>query len=424
MDNYTFNELSKIAELANAKRLHNAAYYTSQDICYTIINDLPDFPNKNSIKILEPSVGTGNFLPLLFYKYQHKKSVQIDLVDIDQFSIRLLKLLLNKLNIPRNFMLNFINKDFLHGGTCYCKQYDLVIGNPPFKKVTKQKELLANYKNGMFNTDTNNLFSFFIEKSLLLGDYVALIVPKSLLSTPEFDKTRELLNRHRLIKICDYGEKAFKIKIETIGIIVKTISGKGKTSNDKHVKVESYILGEIHRVSQLYICDSTYPYWLIYRNDFFDNVAKKTTFNVFSVFRDRQITNKLLSNRGKYRVLKSRNIESNRTRKLNGYDCYIDNLDGLSVAKFLNKREVVMIPNLTYNPRACFLPRNTIADGSVALATPINERSISKDDLAYYATNEFRAFYKIARNWCTRSMNIDSNAIFFFGVKKVLSNEH
>ena len=78
-----------------------------------------------------------------------------------------------------------------------------------------------------------------------------------------------------------------------------------------------------------------------------------------------------------------------------------------------------MIPKVTHNPRAAFLPRNTITDGSVALATPINGHIINKDNLAYYATDEFRAFYKIARNCCTRSMNIDSNAIFFFGIKKV-----
>lgn len=415
---YSFSELSKIAELANAKRLHNAAYYTSQDICYTIINNLPDFTKKEIIKILEPSVGTGNFLPLLFWKYKGKKSVSLDLVDIDPGSIKLLKLLLKKLDIPQNFKINYINKDFLHGSTCFCKQYDLVIGNPPFKKVTNQKLLLASYKKGMFNTYTNNLFSFFIEKSLVLGDYVALIVPKSLISTPEFNKTRELLNKHKLIKICDYGEKAFKIKIETIGIIAKTISVRDREVRDNSVKIESYILKKAFHIPQNYMCDPEYPYWLIYRDNFFDHIAKRMIFDIFSAFRDRQITNKLLSDRGKYRVIKSRNVDSNRVLEIKGYDCYIDNLDNLSVSKFLNKQKIVMIPNLTYNPRGCFLPKDSITDGSVALATLINGHKIKKADLAYYATDEFRAFYKIARNRCTRSMNIDSNAIFFFGLQK------
>ena len=41
-NHYDFAELSKIAELANAQREDNAAYYTRQDICYTIVKSLPD----------------------------------------------------------------------------------------------------------------------------------------------------------------------------------------------------------------------------------------------------------------------------------------------------------------------------------------------------------------------------------------------
>lgn len=77
-----------------------------------------------------------------------------------------------------------------------------------------------------------------------------------------------------------------------------------------------------------------------------------------------------------------------------------------------------MVPNLTYNPRATFLPENTITDGSVALLTLKKDTDISKDDLAYYSTKEFETFYKIARNFATRSLNIDNNSVFFFGILK------
>lgn len=43
--NLRFTELAKIAELANAQRESNAAYYTRQDICYSIIKNLPDAKN-------------------------------------------------------------------------------------------------------------------------------------------------------------------------------------------------------------------------------------------------------------------------------------------------------------------------------------------------------------------------------------------
>ncbi len=417
MSKYSFNELSKIAELSNAKRLHNAAYYTSQDICYTIIKDLPEFENIDNLRILEPSVGIGNFIPLIIEKYKDKKSVQIDVVDIDAEVLQLLKLLLGKIKIPNNININFINNDFLKGDSIG-KRYNLVVGNPPFKKVVEDKNLLSIYRMFLFNRDTNNLFSFFIEKALKIADYVAFVLPKTLLSAPEYNKTRELLNKYSICKICDYGEKAFKIKIETVSFIIDTVQNDAVELNP--IKIESYISNEIYYLRQGYLADNKFPYWLIYRNNFFDKISNRLKFDIFNVFRDRQITNKILSDRGKYRVLKSRNIGSNKIVDLTGYDCYINDVHMLNVSKFLNKKNAVLIPNLTYNPRACFLPPDSIADGSAAIAVPKNGDKINRKDLAFYATDEFREFYKIARNVSTRSMNIDSNSIFFFGLLKEL----
>src|SRR5699024_4090360 len=82
-NHYGFAELSKIAELANAQREDNAAYYTRQDICYTIVKSLYDAKNYEELNILEPSIGVGNFLPALILKYANVQSVNIDVVDID-----------------------------------------------------------------------------------------------------------------------------------------------------------------------------------------------------------------------------------------------------------------------------------------------------------------------------------------------------
>jgi DNA (cytosine-5)-methyltransferase 1 len=78
-----------------------------------------------------------------------------------------------------------------------------------------------------------------------------------------------------------------------------------------------------------------------------------------------------------------------------------------------------MIPNLTYYPRASFLPKNTITDGSVALLTLKNgSRLPTEKDLEYYSSKEFEKFYRVARNYGTRSLNIDNNSVFFFGLLK------
>lgn len=407
-----FPTLSKIAELSNTARTDNSAYYTSQEICYSVIKELPEAKDFKQLRILEPSIGVGNFLPLLIEKYKSVNNVIIDVVDIDENSIATLTLLLPLLRVPRNIIINVITADFLLYK--FEHKYDIVVGNPPFKKITNAKALLSLYKADVFNINTNNIFSFFIEKSLKLGAVVALIVPKSLINSPEFNKTRELLERLKIDKIIDYGEKGFKgVKIETISFIANT----RKKSLNNVVEIESYITKKITFKKQEYIFSKKFPYWLIYRNELFDSISTKMDFNIFNAYRDRQITKKITKEKGNYRVLKSRNIASNKTISIENYDCYTDNIESLDVRKFINNETAVLVPNLTYNPRACFLPKNSIVDGSVAILTLKDSSApVDEKDLEYFGTEEFSKFYSVARNLGTRSLNIDNNSVFFFGV--------
>ena len=414
-----FNRLSLeniflIAEFSNSERQETSAYFTRKDIAFSVIKDLPELKKKKKIKILEPSVGVGNFIPQLIEKYKHKEEVIIDVCDIDNNSLRVLKTILKNIKVPKNFKINLKNIDFLLWDTRL--KYDLVVGNPPYKKLTKNKELLERYKFGLQNTDTNNLFSFFIEKSIRLGNYVSLIVPKSLLNSPEFNKTRDLINSYNLEKICDYGEKAFKgVKIETVSFLVNTV----ETEKSDEINIESYIDKKYSLKSKKYILSNDFPYWLIYRSDKFDKIASKMKLDIFQSFRDRQITKSLTKSNGEIRVLKARNIGNNEIKNLANYDCYVDDFKNLAVSRYLNENDVVMVPNLTYYPRATFLPKNTIVDGSVALLTLKNgSRLPTEKDLEFYSTKEFENYYRVARNHGTRSLNIDNNSVFFFGILK------
>jgi DNA (cytosine-5)-methyltransferase 1 len=359
LKNYSFSELSKIAELSNAHRLKHAAYYTRQDICFTIIKDLPN-PSvyKKLVKILEPSVGTGNFLPLLIEKYKSVPSVQIDVMDIDKNAIDILRILIKKINIPKNIKINYLNEDFLlKEKTSSAKRnnnkYDIIVGNPPFGKITENKDLLREYRENKKNIKTSNLFSFFLEKSLSQANIVALIIPKSFLSAPEFNDTRKLVSSFLISKIVDYGEKGFKgVKIETISLVINT-----KTKNVQNkILIESYIKNQTTFKYQDYICSNDFPSWLIYRSNFFDKIASKLQFNIFSTYRDRQITKKITKLLGKVRVLKSRNIGNTKIINIPNYDSYVDDYKSLSISKYINSDNAVLVPNLTYNPRACFLP--------------------------------------------------------------------
>lgn len=402
----------KTIELANAKRTEHAAYYTRQDVCFSMIKSLPDF-KKNTINILEPSVGAGNFLPLLAKRYQDVGQVNIDVFDIDNNILTLLKRVIRLMNLPKNIKVRLINADYLLHKT---GNYDLVIGNPPYGKVTKNKDLLAAYKQGVFNQDTNNIYSFFLEKALSIGSVVSLIVPKSLVSTPEFNKTRELLSQKRLLQIVDYGEKGFKgVKIETISI---TVDNRVNLKDEDEIIIESYVTNELSNKKQHYVTDQDFPVWLLYRNDKFDSLADELKFGVYKVFRDRKITKTHTKDSGSVRVLKSRNIIDNGVVNIEGYDSFVDEVKEFPVGRYLNKENCILVPNLTYNPRAVKLPKNSITDGSVAVLEPINGYKIQEEHLKFYATQQFKEFYMIARNKGTRSLNIDSNAVYFFGVRE------
>lgn len=403
----------QIAEYANSSRQENSAFFTRKDIAFSVVKDLPELKGKKKVRILEPSVGIGNFIPLLIEKYQDKDEVIFDLVDIDNNSFVVLKNILDKLKLPKKFKFNFINTDFL--SYSFTTKYDIVVGNPPYKKLTNNQGLLSLYKFNARNSETNNLFSFFIEKAISLGNFVSLIVPKSLINSPEFNITREILKEQNLLKICDYGEKGFKgVKIETISFLLESSKKQSET-----IVIESYISGTVEEKKKEYIFSDKFPYWLIYRNEEFDQISEKMKFDIFNSFRDRQITKQFTKGNGKFRVLKSRNVGNNEIKELENYDCYIDDTENLAVAKFLNRDDVVMIPNLTYYPRASFLPKNTITDGSVALLTLKNgSRLPTEKDLEYYGSKEFEKFYRVARNFGKRSLNIDNNSVFFFGLLK------
>lgn len=411
--------LARIAELTNSKRENNAAYYTNKFIVNEIYKQLPDF-EKEEINILEPSVGVGNFLPFIFKKYEGIKKVNIDVVDIDKQNLEILKLLLQKRKIPSNIELNFICADTLL--FIFNKKYDLVIGNPPFSKL-KANDAKKYLKNNV-NKETTNTFEFFLEKAMRIADYVVMIMPKAILNTPEFTKTRELLSMKKIDCIQDFGENGFKgVLVETICMFIDT---KGQPKN---TKVESLTLKKNIVQKQRYITDNAYPYWIIYRDEFFDSISERLDFDKFTVFRDRQITNSNTTQENCencLRVIKSRNISDDGKEIIDipGYDSYIDKttVEMLSAYKYVGNDEVYLTPNMTYKPRVMRNSRDVVVNGSVAVLIPKEKLNLTDKQIQYFSTKEYRKFYQIARNYQTRSLNVDATSVFFYGVLKECYN--
>ena len=410
-ENLSVSTLSRIAELCNSKRTENAAFFTNKSLITEIIKNLPPY-EKNVVNIIEPSVGVGNFIPLLLRKFEDKK-INLDVVDINSDSLEIAKLLMTNYNVNENVKINYINADFL--SMDIRKKYDYAIGNPPFCKSKLNSNFIKKYKANVINKDTNNICSFFLEKSLSIANYVALIFPKFLLNTPEFSKSRDFLSKKAIECIIDFGEKGFPgVLVETLAIFVNNMIKSHKTkiiSATKHFEITQ---------KQNYIFDKSLPYWVIYRNDFFDIIYKKLDFDIFTVFRDRQLTNSNTNAKNGIRVLKSRNIDDSGKHILNipNYDSYIDRdkLSNFAVSTYLDSDNVFLTPNMTYKPRVMRKPKGVLVNGSVAILIPKRNIDISDKQLEYFSSNEYRNFYQIARNFQTRSLNVDSCSVYFYGV--------
>ena len=176
---------------------------------------------------------------------------------------------------------------------------------------------------------------------------------------------------------------------------------------------------------QQYIFDSKLPYWLIYRDEEFDDVLSKLELDVFDAVRDRQITNEMLDGTDKdIRVLKARNISDDGTEILNipDYDSYMAKEKALTVSMYdyLNTDNVYITPNMTYYPRVMLKPKNTLVNGSIALLIPKKLFIMSEEQRAYFSSAEYRRFYQVARNYQTRSLNVDSCSVYFFGLLKAI----
>ena len=406
--------LSRVAELSNSKRIDNSAYYTSKLLIQEITKEI-ECTSKDVVHILEPAVGVGNFVPFLLKKFDNKKIV-LDLMDIDNDSLSIAKILLRPyLSLP-NITINFINDDFLTNQ--FNCQYDYIIGNPPFGKENKNCDKVKNYLKEAVNKKTRNICSFFMDKALKMSNNVFFVFPKFLLNTPEFSVSRDYISKMCIKNIIDFGENGFPgVLIETIGIQILPYERPYIT------KIYSVSRRVTLNQNQKYITSNEYPYWIIYRDNNFDVISKKLNLGLFHVFRDRQITNSLLSKKSdnSIRVLKSRNISDNgNIIDIDGYDAYIcaDELSKLEVYNYIDRDDVYLTPNMTYKPRVVKKPKGCVMNGSVAILIPKAKIKLSDTQLNYFSTLEYRNFYQTARNYQTRSLNVDSCSVYFYGVLK------
>ncbi len=383
------------------------SYYTPQTVVFEALSTI-DLNGKKEIRILEPSVGMGAFLPQLFRLCDVCDKVCLDVCDCDADALKTLKSIIKLIPYNKDIIsIKYICDDFLITNKIK-KSYDLIISNPPFAKVSKDK--LADYKAQYDVGKSTNAFAFFLDRYLSLSDEIAVIVPKSFVMAAEYNNIRNKYQKLGITHIVDFGVKYFKtVFVEILSIHFK----KGYTGT---IAVENKLLGEEYYQEQGYIFHD--KCWLMYRDSWFDNYIKTLKLDVFDMFRDRQITNSKVSTSGDVWVLRSKNIlDSGEIVSKEGYDRFIstEDLHKYNVSQYLNSNAIIM-PNFTYLTRATRLPNNCIPNGSIAILKP--KAIIGDIDLTLYASDDFRKYYEIVKNKARFTLNLDSNSIYYVGIKK------
>lgn len=153
-------------------------------------------------------------------------------------------------------------------------------------------------------------------------------------------------------------------------------------------------------------------------------MADKLTFDVFKVFRDRQITKQNTSKEStesRLWVIKGRNIDDDAKgiTHIPDYDTYIERevAKELTAYQYVNDSSVYLTPNMTYKTRVIPNIPDTIADGSVAILIPKEkDLKLTEAQMAYFCSDEYRRFYITARNLSTQSINVDKCSVYFYGI--------
>lgn len=210
-------------------------YYTDTKIVNAVRNLIKDhFKNRSEISVLEPSVGTGNFL---YAVKDLEIKTNITAFEINETTAKIAKILYPEADINlRSFETEFI--DERGNKKAFSEQYDLVIGNPPYG------EHRGLYKGLGEEPKISKYEDYFVKRSLdsLKPDGIlAMVLPSGWLNRQNNLKNAEIIEGFRLPVGAFAGTQ-----IGTDIIVLR--KDNQKISNDISNYFEKYperILGEI-----------------------------------------------------------------------------------------------------------------------------------------------------------------------------------
>lgn len=237
---FEFSDLSKelTSIISKTHKKQHGIYFTPPQTvskCINLIKPYFTTHDNKTIRVLEPSCGSGEFLREIHNIYHnnhsnHNTQHSSIICDCIEFDKTIFEQVSQKYTDSKYCSFHFMNQNFITHTTT---NYDLIIGNPPYyvMKKTNVPDEFTEYFTGR-----PNIFILFIIKSLqLLSDngILCFVLPKNFLNCIYYDKTRKYISEHfEILNIQDCSGDYIDTKQETVLFIVRNSSG---TDNSKFI---------------------------------------------------------------------------------------------------------------------------------------------------------------------------------------------
>lgn len=183
-------------------------FFTSKETAIFMAS-LFDIPEKSSVSICDPGAGTGILSVAIIERLINESNVEdINLVcyenDAETADILKKNLILLAKQIPINFKYEILRSNYITNQNTnlknfgcndhICQKFDLIIGNPPYQKVSKDAEEALQMKEVCYGAP--NLYFLFASMSIVnlkKNGEMVYIIPRSWTSGAYFKSFRKFL---------------------------------------------------------------------------------------------------------------------------------------------------------------------------------------------------------------------------------------
>ncbi|WP_406616005.1 DNA methyltransferase [Mycoplasmopsis hyopharyngis] len=411
-------EMYQLASYANDLRKGEKPSYIETNLLNSIRKNLPSL-NKRTLEISDPSCGVGIFLPILLQRYENTKSViNFTFIDNDKETIEIARALSRMMVLKRGRNVSFKVGEFLRKRTL---KADLLISNFPnyrtsYTNLRKQFPGLSKDLPGVQSIST-----LYLKKALVFAKNIVTILPKAFLFSNEFKKHRAHISRRHINAIVDLDTKGFINQQSENIVLFAQVDKKIDLSNN--VEIYNVKQEKSHLINQRFMTSSTYPNWILYRNTFFNAIAKTMIFDTFKVSKHNNIENTSKQKANYKWLIQPFNINEKNQLITTENDTYFSQEEikpNTNIAKTIDKETYILN---VLNNRFQVIKKpigSAISDKMYQLEFEPSEENLKvlAKHLNYLNSEEFFEFYQLATNYSSKSTAIDSNTIFFFGLKE------